>query len=144
MSEKNKLKYVALRNYADRQLYGKIEIGGQEFEVLFDTGSSLLWVPSISCKSKFCKKHRHYDHHKSKSSKIYTKSIHGRYNTGKVNGYLTKDDVKIGGVVVKAQQFARVYKAEYLGGVVPGGYLGLGFKALAPHHLRPLFGEMCK
>ena len=63
---------IPISDFMDAQYYGEIDLGDppQPFSVIFDTGSSNLWVPSVKCSSFSCLLHKRYDSSKSKSHKV--------------------------------------------------------------------------
>ncbi|KAL9681915.1 hypothetical protein QQ045_013705 [Rhodiola kirilowii] len=97
---------VSLKNYMNAQYFGEIGIGTppQNFTVIFDTGSSNLWVPSSKCYfSVAC-----FLHPKYKSSRSTTYHKNGKeaaiqYGTGAISGYFSEDYVTVGDLVVKDQ-----------------------------------------
>lgn len=60
---------LELKNFANSQYYAIVAVGSppQEFKVIFDTGSSNLWVQSSKCKSTSCLQHKGFDSSISKT-----------------------------------------------------------------------------
>jgi saccharopepsin len=88
---------VQLHNRMDAQYYGQIAIGTppQYFTVLFDTGSSNLWVPSVKCESKACQSHARYDVLESTSAVATDDPFKIQYGSGKASGVFVSDYVTI-------------------------------------------------
>ncbi|KAI7734527.1 hypothetical protein M8C21_025055 [Ambrosia artemisiifolia] len=64
---------VALKNYRNAQYFGEIGIGTppQNFNVIFDTGSANLWIPSSEClSSASCLHHSKYNSRESSTYKM--------------------------------------------------------------------------
>lgn len=125
-----------LSNYMDAQYYGEIGLGGkqpQSFKVIFDTGSSNLWVPSKKCYSIACWIHKTYN---SASSETYQKDgrpLEIRYGKGSMKGFLSTDDLYLAGLRVKNQTFG---EATTLPGITFAlakfdGILGMGFDTIS-------------
>ncbi|XP_002971198.2 aspartic proteinase A2 [Selaginella moellendorffii] len=135
---------LPLKNYMDAQYYGEIGIGSppQEFTVIFDTGSSNLWVPSGKCVlSPSCWFHRRFKAGQSSTYKPNGTSISIQYGSGSMSGFLSVDDVTLGKLTVKGEVFAEATSEPGLTFMAAkfDGIMGLGFQAIAQARVVPIW-----
>jgi len=141
---------VTIHDFGNAQYFGPVSVGSplQEFQVIFDTGSSNLWIPSKECSSLYCKKHTLYDHSKSTSYVADGTKFAIQYGSGPVAGYLSKDTVTLAGLELDQQRFAEINDVSGLGmAYLAGqfdGILGLGFDKLAQYGIPPTFAELVR
>eukprot|EP01135_Chromosphaera_perkinsii_P000515 Nk52_evm9s106 gene=Nk52_evmTU9s106 len=138
--------FLVMKQYDDQMYFGQIEIGtpGQKFEVIFDTGSSNLWVPSIKCKSPTCKIHKKYDSSKSSTYHANGTTFSLKYGSGSLSGMQSTDDVTFAGVTIKQQSFGEALEEPGNDFADPhfDGILGLGYKSIAVNGAVPPFEMM--
>ncbi|PSS21635.1 Aspartic proteinase [Actinidia chinensis var. chinensis] len=138
---------LSLKNYMDAQYYGEISVGTppQKFTVIFDTGSSNLWIPSSKCIfSMGCLFHHKYRHRKSSSYQAIGDACKLKYGSGSVAGFLSQDHVGVGNLVVKSQVFMEVTREKHLKFAFAkfDGIVGLGFQEIAAGDVIPVWYNM--
>lgn len=136
--------YEALSNYDNLQYYGTMSIGTppQNFTVLFDTGSSNLWIPSVDCLN--CEALSAYDSSKSSTYRQNGNHFSIAYGKGQVSGIFVVDSVNVSGILIPNQTFA---EATFEPGNVFqnfnfDGIFGLGFQSISVGDVRPPFFNM--
>lgn len=68
----------------------------QTFDVLFDTGSSLLWLPGSSCEASACKNHRKFVQEQSSSAQATEQYLSAEFGTGKLVGHVVGEKACFG------------------------------------------------
>lgn len=137
-----------LKNYQDAQYHGVITLGTppQEFKVIFDTGSSNLWVPSASCSLVQCGLHARYDNNASSTYVEVGTPFKISYGSGDVSGVLSTDVMGLGDITVENQTFAEIQR-ESTPSLTSGefdGILGLGYPQISELGVTPVFDNMMK
>eukprot|EP00168_Porphyra_purpurea_P001837 TRINITY_DN12179_c0_g1_i1.p1 TRINITY_DN12179_c0_g1~~TRINITY_DN12179_c0_g1_i1.p1 ORF type:complete len:382 (-),score=52.03 TRINITY_DN12179_c0_g1_i1:337-1482(-) len=126
---------IVINDYENSQYYGEIALGTpeQKFNVIFDTGSSDLWVAGSGCDDS-CGRHAKYDSSASSTYQANGTEFKIMYGSGPVSGYQSVDNLDMGGLIVKSQEFAEVTDAEGLGAAYKlgkfDGILGMAFWSL--------------
>ncbi|KJE88965.1 pepsinogen [Capsaspora owczarzaki ATCC 30864] len=127
-----------LVNYDDEVWVGDIYLGTPTqgpFSVVFDTGSSDLFVPSVNCGGEACANKTRFSAVKSSSYIPNGKPFYVVYGTGYVAGTEGNDTVSVGGLQVpdvafgEADVLAKFFENEPLDGI-----LGLAFQDISTVH----------
>lgn len=138
-----------VKDYANAQYYATVQIGTppQEFQVIYDTGSSNLWVPEkncVHCGYFFVNKKNKYDKDLSSTWVEDGSDFSIVYGSGAVSGKYAQDTVTLADdIAVQGQKFASIHDAGGMGFAYTlskfDGILGLGFDSISVGGVKTVF-----
>jgi hypothetical protein len=127
---------IPVHDFQDVSYTCSVQVGtpGQFQELLFDTGSSNVWLPN-----KHFGSHNVYDHAASSTYKANGRPFNIAYGSGPVAGFLSQDDFSFGGLALNNFVFAEVNDVSGLGRMYTqgkmDGIVGMGFSSIAQNNL---------
>merc|ERR1712166_1658081 len=135
---------VIITDYSNAQYYGPVTIGTppQTFNVIFDTGSSNLWIPSGSNWQPF----NFHSKYKSTKSSTYVKNgtkFSIQYGSGALSGFISQDTVNVGGVDCPKALFAEATSEPGLAFKIGkfDGIMGMAFQSIAVDGIQPAWSS---
>lgn len=139
---------MTISTLEDAQYYGPISVGTppQTFTVVYDTGSSNLWIPAANCTSLACVLKTKFDAGASSSYVPNGTVFQIDYASGPVTGFLSGDTVHLGGIEVDGITFAEVDNATGLGAAYLVGQFdginGMAWRSIAVDGVDPVWVQM--
>eukprot|EP00930_Biecheleria_cincta_P038201 TRINITY_DN26250_c0_g1_i1.p1 TRINITY_DN26250_c0_g1~~TRINITY_DN26250_c0_g1_i1.p1 ORF type:complete len:542 (+),score=80.17 TRINITY_DN26250_c0_g1_i1:173-1627(+) len=125
---------MSVANEEDMIYFGPIGLGkpSQEFLVVFDTSSSNLWVPAVSCMNcDGVRRHRKYNGEDSSSYEHSQVPVKIAYGTGYCVGYLARDSLQLGNHSISKVPFLEAMETtETFSSSIFDGILGLGLSGI--------------
>lgn len=125
---------VPLNNFGNvistqTQYSGEVQVGSppQSFRVIFDTGSSWLFIPTVSCTR--CVGTNRFNATQSSTYQTNGERIVLKYGTGQCSGKNSTDVVSVGGLKAEGQAFVAVsseynFEGTAADGILVGDYIG--------------------
>jgi hypothetical protein len=133
--EAAKIAVIPFVNLDDMAYTGPIQIGTppQNFTVIYDTGSSDLWIPSANCTDAACNDKHRYNSSLSRTYKFDNRTFSIQYGSGAVSGVMSKDSVTMGGRTAVNQTFGQMLASpgQTFVGTSFDGICGMGWPILA-------------
>ena len=120
----------------EEERVGVVNNFSEDEGLILDTGSANLWVPSMNCGSFACHLHAQYNSSASSTYKQNETHFSISYGSGRLEGYMSREQLSIGSIEIENQLFAEA--TEVVGDAFTAGkfdgVFGLAFDTLSVLH----------